>query len=191
MNDTDTFLSELEAFGADAGTDTNAAHADRTRRMLNLARETGQLLAVLIRTRGARRILEIGSSNGYSTLWLASAAQALNGRVRTVESVQAKYELATANFARSPLQGCIDPVLADATEVLAQSPDATVDFLFLDSDRSRYMDWWPDIARVLGPGGVLVVDNATSHYSEMAAFLDTVAADPCFTNCLVPAVKAR
>lgn len=92
-------LAELEQFGnANDSTTT-----ERPRKMLNITRDTGEFLAVLVRAAVARRVLEIGTSNGYSTLWLASAAQAIGGTVTTIESAEYKIGLATNNFARSGL----------------------------------------------------------------------------------------
>ena len=73
---------------------------ERPRRMLNITRDTGEFLAVLVRATAARRVLEIGTSNGYSTLWLADAARAIGGSVTTVELAEYKIGLASANFAR-------------------------------------------------------------------------------------------
>ncbi len=177
-----SLLAELEAFGAA----NDAAHPDRPRRMLNITRDTGELLAVLVRALDARRVLEIGTSNGYSTLWLASAARAIGGRVTTVELSEYKAGLAAANFTRAGLAPCIEQVLDNAGAVLARQDSASVDLLFLDSERPEYPGWWPDLRRVLRPGGLLVVDNATSHAEQLAPFVALVEADPDFTTCLVP-----
>src|SRR3954467_8514313 len=91
--------AELEQFGAAH----DAATSDRAQRMFNITRDTGELLAVLVRASAARRVLEIGTSNGYSTLWLPEAARAVRGSVTTVESAADKIALASANFARSGL----------------------------------------------------------------------------------------
>ena len=115
----DTLLSELEAFGIA----NDAAHTERGSRMLNITRDTGELLAVLIQARGARRLLEIGTSNGYSTLWLARAAQALQGKVVTVEQADDKYIMAQANFARAPFREVIEQKLGDAMSGLANVED--------------------------------------------------------------------
>jgi len=182
MDPLNALLIELEQFGrANDGSTT-----ERPRRMLNITRDTGELLAVLVRATMARRVLEIGTSNGYSTLWLASAARALGGTVTTVERSDYKVGLATANFARSGLTRYISLVHDDAGRVLERSPDGAFDLVFLDSERPEYLGWWADLKRVLRPGGLLVVDNATSHQAEMAPFVALVSADAGFVTSLVP-----
>ena len=178
----DELLSELERFGK-ANDDANA---ERPRRMLNITRDTGEFLAVLVRATVARRVLEIGTSNGYSTLWLASAAGAIGGSVTTVELSEYKIGLAIANFARSGLASQITLLHEDAGRVLQRSADGAFDLVFLDSERPAYPGWWPHLKRVLRPGGLLVVDNATSHAAEMAPFVALVAADVSFVTSLVP-----
>jgi predicted O-methyltransferase YrrM len=179
-------LDELAAFG-DAHDGASANHASR---MLNITPDTGEFLAVLVKAMRARRILEVGTSNGYSTLWLADAAS-IDGAVTTIELSPEKVALAHANFIRAGLKERIEQRQGDAGAVLAALPDAGFDMLFLDSQRSAYQDWWPDLNRVLRPGGLLVVDNATSHAHEMAAFTDTVRADPAFTTSTVPVGKGE
>ena len=131
-------------------------------------------------------MLEIGTSNGYSTLWLARAARAIGGSVTTVELSDYKIGLARATIARSGLAGFISLVQDDAGQVLRGSADGAYDLVFLDSERTEYPGWWPDLSRVLRSGGLLVVDNATSHRAEMAPFVALVTADARFTTSLVP-----
>ena len=178
----ENLLTELEEFGQT----NDRSISDRPRRMLNITRDTGEFLAVLIHSTGARRILEIGTSNGYSTLWLARAARKLGGTVTTIELSDFKVGMAAKNFARSGLATSIVQVQDDAGRVLARQDDADYDLIFLDSERPEYPGWWPDIRRVLRPGGLLVVDNATSHPLEMEPFIALVNADPGFLTCLVP-----
>ncbi len=175
-------LRELEEFGAN----NDAAITERPRRMLNITRDTGEFLSVLVQATNARRVLEIGTSNGYSTLWLAQAALAVGGHVTTVELSDLKLELAAENFRRSGLSYEITQVHRDAGEFLKAVSDSSYDLVFLDSERSEYPAWLPDVKRVLREGGLLVVDNATSHADEMAPFVELVSADGCFTCCTVP-----
>ena len=178
----DKLLTELEEFGKVNDSSTT----ERPRRMLNITRDTGRFLAVLVRATLARRVLEIGTSNGYSTLWLASAVRAIGGSVTTVELSDYKIGLARATFARSGLARDILLVQDDAGRVLQGSADGAFDLVFLDSERPQYPGWWPDLRRALRPGGLLVVDNATSHAAEMAPFVALVSTDAAFVTSLVP-----
>ncbi len=178
----DSLMAELEHFGKA----NDSATTERPRRMLNITRDTGSFLAVLVTATLARRVLEIGTSNGYSTLWLASAARAIGGSVTTVELSEYKVGLASANFARAGLASFISLVHDDAGRVLERSGDGAFDLIFLDSERPEYPGWWPNLKRVLRPGGLLVVDNATSHPEQMAPFIALVNADTDFTTSLVP-----
>ena len=175
-------LIEIEQFGLN----NDSAISDRPRRMLNITRDTGEFLCVLVRAMNARRVLEVGTSNGYSTLWLALAAKAIDGRVTTVERSDFKLALAARNFERSGLGPFITQVHGEAGALLESSGEGSFDLVFLDSERSEYPGWWPKIKRVLRQGGLLVVDNATSHAAEMAGLVAMVAADPQFTTCTVP-----
>jgi predicted O-methyltransferase YrrM len=175
-------LAELEHFGEA----NDRVTTERPRRMLNITRDTGEFLSVLVRATSARRVLEIGTSNGYSTLWLASALRATGGAVTTVELSDYKVGLAQQNFSRSGLASSITLVQDDASRVLERAVDASFDLIFLDSERPEYPGWWPHLKRILRPGGLLVVDNATSHPEEMAPFVALVKADADFTTSLVP-----
>ncbi|UTD55150.1 O-methyltransferase [Halomonas sp. MS1] len=175
-------LTELEQFGQE----NDAAIADRPRRMLNITRDTGEFLAVLTQATDAKRVLEIGTSNGYSTLWFAQAAQKISGHVTTVELSEYKFDLAATNFERSGLSDYITSLQCEAGKLLESVENSSFDLLFLDSNRSEYVPWWPNIKRLLKGGGLLVVDNATSHADEMASFVALVSADPDFATCTVP-----
>lgn len=177
-----SLLRELEQFNID----TDVRVTDRSKRMLNITPDTGPFLLLLIRALKASRVLEIGTSNGYSTLWLAHAAQPHGGTVTTVEISSYKAEMARDNFRRANLQSSIDLKLIDAGEFLKQQADGSFDFIFLDSYRLEYPVWWNDLHRVLSPGGLLVSDNATTHAEEMAGFVRIVERTHGCVSSLVP-----
>src|SRR5579863_6804721 len=107
-------LAELERHGAEH----DARETDRARKMLNLEPETAQLLSILVRCSKAKRVLEIGTSNGYSTIWLAAAVAETGGRVVSVERSAEKQAMARANLERAGLSGYVQLKLGDATTIV-------------------------------------------------------------------------
>jgi predicted O-methyltransferase YrrM len=187
-----TLLAELERAGAENDARPGIDRADK---MLNISRDVGELLTVLVGATKPRRILELGTSNGYSTLWLAEAARLVGGgaRVTTVEQAEKKVALARSTFSRAGGLGeLIQQETGDAGEYLRDLPAACIGFLFLDAGRAHYVDWWPELRRILAPGGLMIVDNAVSHADELAAFMKTVREDSAgFLTALVPAGKGE
>jgi predicted O-methyltransferase YrrM len=185
--DLEQLKRELERFGEQH----DEAQPSRGGKMLNITRDTGELLALLVQTRGARAVLEIGTSNGYSTLWLAEAVKRLDGRVTTIELDEGKLALAAHNFQRAGLSSWITLLAGEAGSLLPSLPTAGYQLIFLDSDRQHYQGWWPEIRRLLAPRGLLVVDNAISHESEMRDWMAQVRRDPDFLTSLVPVGKGE
>lgn len=177
-----SLLVELERFGKE----NDSAAASRKAKMLNITRETGELFAILIQATRARRVLEIGTSNGYSTLWLADAARALVGSVVTLEVAPAKAEMARHNFERAGLSPWIHQEVIEGGAFLRSQSPAHFDLVFLDSDREQYASWWPWLQRTITPGGLLVADNAVSHASEMDGFMALVRATRGWRSLVVP-----
>ncbi len=180
-------LKELEQFGAD----NDARVTDHKARMLNITPDTGAFLSLLIRATKARRVLEIGTSNGYSTLWLAYAAQQLGGQVVSVDHSPAKAEMARRNFERAGFSSSITQHLMKADRFLEEQNNSSFEFIFLDSDRREYTGWWPSLRRILTVGGLLVVDNAVSHEQELRDFVELVRAYPGYMTSLVPVGKGE
>ncbi|MCK2084202.1 O-methyltransferase [Aeromonas sp. 3925] len=185
--DLEQLKRELERFGEQH----DEAQPSRGCKMLNITRDTGELLALLVQTRGAQAVLEIGTSNGYSTLWLAEAVKRLNGRVTTIERDENKISLAEANFQRAGLSSWITLLAGEAGSLFPGLPTAGYQLIFLDSDRQHYQGWWPEIRRLLATRGLLVVDNAISHESEMRDWMAQVRRDPDFLTSLVPVGKGE
>ena len=172
-------LGELYADGAAF----DAAEPDRRRRRRNLEPDAAGLLAMVLRIAGGGDVVEIGTSNGYSAIWLADAVRDIGGSVVSVD-VEASAD-AGSNVDRAGLSALVTFEIADGGAFLAARPAESVDLLFLDAERVEYPGWWPHPKRVLRPGGVLAVDNVLSHPDEVAGFLALVAADPDFVGTTV------
>lgn len=168
------------------GREHDAEKADRLERLRNLEPDTAQLLSVLVRAMGAKRVLELGTSNGYSTLWLADAARSIGGRVLSVDVDSARTAQAAEHLARVRLHEYVELRTEDAAFTLAGAEEDSRDMIFLDAERPAYTDYWPDLIRVLRPGGLLAVDNVLSHAGEVREFRELVAEEPGVTEALVP-----
>jgi predicted O-methyltransferase YrrM len=161
-------------------------HADRLTRFRNVEPRTAELLGVLIRGCRSQRILELGTSNGYSTIWLADAAEAMGAMVVTVDLDAARVEMASENVRDAGLERFVDLRVDDAGRVLADSGDGAWDFVFLDAERPAYVSYVPDLVRVLRGGAILAVDNVISHEHELVEFTAVIEAEPALTHTVVP-----
>ncbi|ELJ8549559.1 O-methyltransferase [Vibrio cholerae] len=178
-------MEDLEQFGIQ----NDHAQSDKSKKYLNITRDTGEFLSVLVKATGANRILEIGTSNGYSTIWLASALPD-DGKVYTIEANPQKIEEASLNFNQTHTSSKIVQLVGDATEVLSNVPES-MDFIFLDADRKTYVSLADDLFNLLKTGGLLVCDNATSHADELEEFRAWVSSQHNLSVSLVPIGKGE
>lgn len=169
----------------------DGATPNRLHRRRNLEPDAAALLSVIIQAMGAQTVVEVGTSNGYSTMWLADAVARHGGRVISVDLDGAAQQRAAANLTAAGLAGLVELRHADGGEVLAGMPDAACDVVFLDSERPEYPGWWPHPVRVLRPGGLLVADNVLSHPDEIAPFRRLVEDDPSLAATVVPVGKGE
>ena len=168
------------------GREHDACQPDRLQRWRNLEPDTARVLALLVRALAPRKLLELGTSNGYSTIWLADALRASGGSLTSVEIDAARAQRARENLAAAGLEEAVELRVADAAAVLAESASAEWDFVFLDAERPAYVSYWNDLVRVLPPRGLLVVDNVISHADELIHFRELVAHDERVSEALVP-----
>ena len=133
--------------------------AQRTR---NVERETGRFLNLLARSTRARAILEIGSSNGVSTIWLGLAALTNGGRVTGTEILPERAAEANANLAAAGLGG-VARVLAGEARALVGGLPSPFDLVFIDAEKGDYVDHFLAVIEKVGPGGLVLADNVVSH----------------------------
>ena len=169
----------------------DATQADRLQRWRVLEPSAGEFLWFLAQSVGARRIVEIGTSRGVSTLWLADAARANGGAVLSLDTDPQASAAAREALAGAGLAELVELRVGDGGDALAALGDGEVDLLFLDAERTEYPGWWPHPVRVLRRGGVLVADNATSHPEEIAPLRALLDAEPELTVALVEVGKGE
>jgi predicted O-methyltransferase YrrM len=178
----ETLLDQLHR----EGVAIDADRADRRERRRNLEPDSARLLHLLVLATGATRVLELGSSNGYSTIWLAAAAAANEGEMVSVDLDQDRLADARANVAAAGLEETVELRHEDAGATLAGADEASFDLVFLDAERPEYPAYWADLVRVIRPGGLLAVDNVISHADEVADLRTLITADRRVTEALVP-----
>lgn len=156
--------------------------------LLPVGRATGTLLNLLAREAGARRILEVGSSFGYSTVWLAEAARAVHGKVISLELKREKTEYATAQLARAGLADFVEFRVGDALESLAALA-GPFDLVLIDLWKNLYVPVFELLHPKLAPGALVVADNMIEPASarpHAQAYRHAVQAARDMTSVLLP-----
>jgi predicted O-methyltransferase YrrM len=155
--------------------------------LLPVGRATGTLINLIVKGAKARRILEVGSSYGYSTVWLAEAARAIDGRVVSLELRAAKTEYARAQLARAELERFVEFRVGDALASLAELA-GPFDFVLLDLWKDLYVPVFEQLHPKLAPGAIIVADNMLQPESARAhadAYRKRVRAAPGMTSVLL------
>lgn len=177
-------LNELEAWGRQQ----DAVAPSHQNKMLNLDQITAHLVSILVRSSNRRSLLEIGTSNGYSTIWLAWAVSLTEGHVTSIERNKERQALADTNLQRAGLRDKVDLLLGDATDVV-RTLDGPFDCVFFDADRLSAPEQLALLRPRLAPSALLMADNALSHPDEIAPYLAAVTALPEADHMIIPIGK--
>lgn len=160
--------------------------ADRLHRYRNIEPESGRFLSMLIRAQQSKNILEIGTSTGYSTLWLAEAARHTQAMITTLEIDAERVDQAKQYAIEMDLADLIDFKVIDA-QVYLEEEQEIFDFILLDAERDAYVNYWLHLMRLLkAKSGLLIVDNVISHAAEVEEFIVLIQQDPRFIMSIVP-----
>ena len=157
-----------------------------SQRIQSIHPDSARLLYLLALTKGARSIVEVGMSHGYSTLWLASAARINGGKVVAHDMNSERIAAARRNFAEAGLADWIEIVEGDAHQTLRRRAEP-VDLLFIDiSEKSAYRVVFDLIYPRLVKGGLVVADNALSHPDELADYITYLQNHPDLASATIP-----
>lgn len=139
-----------------------AAGLPSSERARNVDHDAGRFLSLLARATGSRSILEIGSSNGVSTIWLALAARETGGQVLGLELRENRANEANANLAEAGLANVATVRRGDAFEVVPEL-EGPFDFVFIDAEKDDYLQHLRNVIDRVEPNGLIVADNVVSH----------------------------
>lgn len=177
-------LAEIEKHGRE----NDARETDHKKKMLNLEPDTARLMYILARGSRAKRVLEIGTSNGYSTIWLASAVAPQGGKVTTIDLVAEKQAMARENLRRAGLLDSVEMILGKAGTVVRELV-GPFDVVFIDADRTGAAANLQVLMPKLSPSVLLLADNVHSHPDEIAGYIEAVRKLENFEHVVVPIGK--
>jgi len=142
----------------------------------NISRATGNFLNMLVKIAGCKNGIEVGTSNGYSGLWLGQAFKDNGGKLSTIEFWEKRQSIAVENFKKCGVSEVITPLLGSGTDILAEWKEP-VDFVFLDANKGQYIEFFELVDKHLKKGGILTADNITSHPEKVKPFVDEISHD--------------
>lgn len=120
--------------------------------------ENGRMLRLLAETNGAKNVVELGTSTGYSSLWLSLALQKTGGKLTTFELDATRAAQARQHFEQAGVDSAVTVVLGDAHENVKRLKDP-IDILFLDADKEGYISYLQTLLPLVRPGGLIMADN--------------------------------
>jgi predicted O-methyltransferase YrrM len=156
--------------------------AKNLKRLWNISEKCAELLYMLVQTKQPKNILEIGTSNGYSTFWMSLAAKKCGATIDTIEFDEVRFKLAKENlkdrfniFQHLGRAELIIPTLKD-----------TYDFVFLDSGKIDYIIQLKLLLEILENNALIIADNVISHADTVKEYLDFIKMQPCFESMTLP-----
>ena len=173
-NDTQKVLLELE----------------KTRKEFwNIDRNTANFLNMLIKIHNSKNVLEIGTSNGYSGIWLADALRHTGGKLTTIEFWDKRRSVAMDNFKKCGLDDIIDARIGSALLILDEMRSEVeygrgelFDLVFVDANKLEYIEYFHRIDPLLKSGGIIAADNTISHAKKVEPYLKALLEHPSYQN---------
>ncbi|MFC1733418.1 O-methyltransferase, partial [candidate division KSB1 bacterium] len=169
------FLIELKKYGIDND-------------IPNVTEVGGKFLNMLVKMSGAKKILEIGCANGYSTIWLADAVKQNKGKVSTVDHSKPTFESAKSNLTKSGLSDVVDFYFGNALEIIP-TLNQKFDFVFVDGEKKSYWNFWESIQDKLSPKALIVFDDVLSFPKKTEPFMKKIKDVLGFDQTVLPIDK--
>lgn len=161
----------------------------RLQRLRQIPAETGKFIAMLAASALEGDYIEIGTSAGYSTLWLALACRILGRKITTFEVLEEKAKLAEETFRLADAEDVVELIRGDACEHLQNYNN--ISFCFLDAEKEIYSDCYDLVVPNMISGGILVADNAINHAETLKPMLDKALSDERVDALVVPIGKGE
>ncbi len=143
----------------------------------NIAPETANFINMLLKISESKNVLEIGTSNGYSAIWIAYALKETGGHLTTIEFWDNRQSLAIENFKKCGVDNLITTRLGSALQILENEIKEEFDFVFIDANKGEYLKYFELIHPLLKKGGIIAADNVLSHEEKVKPFVEKIKND--------------
>ena len=141
----------------------------------NISRTTAEFLYNLIVDSNSQNVIEVGTSNGYSGIWIAKALKKTGGKLATIEFYDKRLDIAKENFRKCAVADIIETKKGDAATILEYLPDDyKIDFAFIDANKAQYIEYFHIIDKHMKSGAIITADNITSHAEKVKTFVDAI-----------------
>ena len=152
----------------------------------NISRQTAEFLYTQIILNNSQNAIEIGTSNGYSGLWLSKALKKTGGHLTTIEYYPKRQDIAVENFKKCGTFDIITPLIGDACETLEKiAPEVKFDFVFSDANKRQSVEYFKILDPHIVKGGIFACDNVISHKEKTQTFIDAINAHPDYENVIL------
>lgn len=155
----------------------------------NIDRNTANFLNMLIKMHNSKNVLEIGTSNGYSAIWLAKALKETGGKLTTIEFWDKRQSVAKGYFKELGLDDIIETKLGSALAILdemnseiKQGTREPFEFVFIDANKLEYIEYFHKVDPLLKSGGIIAADNTISHAKKVEPYLNELKNNPNYQN---------
>ena len=189
LHDIDKKIMERMRLLEEVDTADRIDGTDRMKRLRQIQSQTGKFLALMFSMAPRGTAIEIGTSAGYSTLWLTLAAKKRDQRIITFELLEDKIKMAKETFHMAGVEHIVELIEGDARELLMNYND--ISFCFLDAEKEDYERYYDLIIPKMVKGGVLVADNAINHKETLEPMLNKALEDNRVDALIVPIGKGE
>ncbi len=141
----------------------------------NISHQTGNFINMLIKLMKAKNVLELGTSNGYSGLWIADALKTTNGKLTTIEFWEKRQCLAREYFEYCGFSDIVNFKTGQAYDIIKTEIKEMFDLVFIDANKQEYLSFFEVVHPLLNKGGVILADNIISHAKKVEPFVNAIS----------------